>query len=531
MADLMSDPHVEELQQQIRRLTEENERLLEERVQMLEDRRRLFQENTLLRQKLDALARRIFGRSSEQLNENQVWLLLQEAQAPGPALGKGSSPEVMEAEPPARKKVSAQQRRPRVPENLPVIEEVLVPEEVKAQPAAWRRMGEEISDQLDYEPARFLWRRTVRPKYVQHGQVDAVPVIAALPQKLQERGLAAPGLLAQILVGKFCDHLPFYRQQSIYSRSGVWLPRQTMSRWVDLAAEWLRPIYEAVRVGVMKGGYVQVDESPIQYLAPGHGQTKQGYLWVCHRPGGDVVFHWSTSRAAACLEKIVPVDFSGKIQCDGYSAYPAFARQREQGAITLAGCWAHARRGFHEARAEAPQLMGWILRQIQHLYAVESQLRHQRAGPALREAVRSHQSCPILDRLHRLIVTLKTKGRFLPQSLAGKAIDYALGQWSALQVYLSDARIEIDNNLVENAIRPTAVGKKNWLFFGHAEAGERSAIIYTIIESCRRRGIDPNAYLRDILTRLPYTTNWQIRELTPEAWAKAQRSAPLAAAA
>jgi hypothetical protein len=176
-------------------------------------------------------------------------------------------------------------------------------------------------------------------------------------------------------------------------------------------------------------------------------------------------------------------------------------------------------------------LLGWILRQIQHLYAVESQLRHQRAGPALREALRSHQSRPILERLHRLLIALKTKHRFLPQSLAGKAIDYALGQWAAFQVYLGDGRIEIDNNLVENAIRPTAVGKKNWLFFGHAEAGERSAIIYTIIESCRRRGIDPCAYLRDVLARLPYATNWQIKDLTPEAWAKAQRSTPLTAAA
>jgi transposase len=445
-------------------------------------------------------------------------------------MGKGSSPEMTEAEPPARKK--AQQRRMRVPEDLPVVEEVLVPEQVKVQPEAWRRIGEEVSQQLDYEPARFLWRRTVRPKYVQRGKADAAPVIAPLPEKLQERGLAAPGLVAQILVGKFCDHLPYYRQQSIYwSRHGVWLPRQTMARMTDLAAEWLRPIYNAVRFDVMNGSYMQVDETSIRYLEPGHGATRQGYLWVCHRPGHDAVFHWETSRAAACLEKIIPLEFTGTIQCDAFSAYLAFAKRRAEGAIILAGCWAHVRRAFFEAQSEAPQLIAWILRQIRYLYKVESRLRHQRAGPALREAVRSHQSRPIVDRLYKLLVTLKTKRRFLPQSLTGKAIDYALGQWTALQVYLSNGLVEIDNNLVENAIRPTALGKKNWLFFGHAEAGERSAIVYTIIESCRRRGIDPYAYLREVLTRLPHATNWQIKDLTPAAWAKAKRAASLAAAA
>lgn len=521
----MSDSREEQLQEEIRKLTQENVGLLEEQV-------RLREEIALLRRKLDALARRIFGRSSETLSEAQLELLFQEARTPGPAMGKGSSPEVAEPEPPARKKATPQKRRMRVPEDLPVVEEVLVPEEVKVQPEAWRRIGEEASQQLDYEPARFLWRRTVRPKYVRRGKGDAAPVIAPLPEKLQERGLAAPGLLAQILVGKFCDHLPFYRQQSIYwSRHGVWLPRQSMARWTDLCAEWLKPIYNVMHLRVVRGPYMQVDESSVRYLEPGHGEARQGYLWVCHRPGGDTVFHWETSRAAACLEKIIPADFIGTIQCDAYSAYPAFATRRAEGAITLAGCWAHVRRLFYEAQGEAPQLIAWILRQIRHLYAIESRLRDQRAGPALREAVRSCQSRPIIDRLYRLFVTLKTKRRILPQSLTGKAIDYALGQWTALQVYVSNGLVEIDNNLVENAIRPTAVGKKNWLFFGHAEAGERSAIIYTIIESCRRWGIDPYAYLRDVLTRLPHATNWQIKDLTPEAWAKAQRSASLAAAA
>jgi hypothetical protein len=347
-------------------------------------------------------------------------------------------------------------------------------------------------------------------------------VIAALPERLLDRSLPAPGLLAQIVVAKYCDHLPLYRQEQIYQqRHGVHLPRQSLTRWVELAADWLKPIYEHIRTGVMGGGYVQVDETPVDYLAPGHGTTKQGYLWTCSRPGGDVFYRWETSRAAECLGNIIPVDFKGTVQCDGYSAYRAFANRRH-GTIELAGCWAHARRKFHEALEQSPKTAGWMMRQIQHLYQVEARLREQRVGPRLREAVRAHESRPIVQRLQRALIALKSGRRHLPQSLLGIALDYALGQWKTLEVYLADGRVEIDNNLVENAIRPTALGKKNWLFIGEAGAGDRGAILYTIIECCRRRGVDPYAYLRDVLTRLPRMTNHQIPEVTPTTWAKAQ---------
>ena len=224
------------------------------------------------------------------------------------------------------------------------------------------------------------------------------------------------------------------------------------------------------------------------------------------------------------MDNLIAVDFTGTVQCDGYSAYPAFAGRRA-GKITLAGCWAHARRKFHEALESSPRTAGWIVRQIQHLYRIEKDLRARHAGPRLRAAVRAHQSRPLIARLQRALTRLKLSRRHLPQSPLGQAIDYALGQWAALGVYLADGRIEIDNNLVENAIRPTAIGKKNWLFVGAAEAGQRGAILYTIIESCRRRGIDPPAYLRDILTRLPTATNWQVKDLVPEAWAKTHNRA------
>jgi transposase len=475
-------------------------------------------ENALLRQKIDLLVRRVFGARSETLDPAQLELLM--------ALPAAAVVETPAIQPVPELSVvrSRKERTPRLPEDLPVVEEVIEPEPVKAQPEAWRCIGQEVSEQLDYEPARFLRRRTIRKKYVHRTEVDHAPVIAALPERLQDRSLPAPGLIAQILVGKYCDHLPLYRQEQIFlSRHQVHLPRQTLARWVALAADWLKPIYENIRTGVLAGGYVQVDETPVDYLEPGYGRARQGYLWTGHRPGGDVFYRWDTRRAAACLDHIIPVDFSGTLQCDGYAAYRSFANGRGD-TIELAGCWAHVRRKFYEALEPSPRTAGWIVRQIQHLYRVEANLRAHKAGPQLRAAVRAHESRPIVARLKRVLIQLKASGRHLPQSSLGTAMDYTLGQWRTLEVFLNDGRVEIDNNLVENAIRPTAIGKKNWLFIGQAEAGERSAIIYTVIESCRRRGLNPYTYLREVLTRLPRMTNKQIPEVTPEAWAKTQRT-------
>jgi transposase len=476
-------------------------------------------ENSLLRQKIDALVRRVFGSSSEQLDRAQLELLLQ--------LSASSAPAEPTTVIPSKNEVKVQPRKvraPRLPEHLPVVEEVIEPEPVKQTPADWRCIGQEVSEQLDYEPARFLRRRIIRKKYVHRTEVDAVPVIAPLPERLLDRSLPAPGLLAHILVSKYCDHLPLYRQEQIYAqRHQVQLPRQTLARWVALAADWLQPIYEQIRTGVMAGGYVQVDETPIDYLEPGHGRTKQGYLWTGSRPGGDVFFHWETSRATACLDHLIPATFTGTIQCDGYAAYRAFANRRGQ-AIELAGCWAHVRRKFYEARESSPRLAGWWLSQIQQLYRIEARLREHHAGPRLRAAVRASESRPVVKRIERALLKLKASKRQLPQSLLGIAMDYALGQWRTLEIYLADGRVEIDNNLVENAIRPTAIGKKNWLFVGEADAGQRSAIIYTVIETCRRQGLNPYQYLREVLSRLPNMTNHQIPEVIPAAWAKAQRS-------
>ena len=525
---------LEKMEQALAALTSQNESLRTQNEGLRAEVLRLETENKLLRAKVDKLVHRIFGKSSEKLDAAQLELLLQfpeDAAGKEPASPCGSpGADTWEAAPAEHRAARpAAARRARLPEHLPVVETVLEPDEIKADPALWRRIGEEISEQLDYEPARFFKRRTVRPKYVRRGDMETAPVIAPLPPSLQDACLAAPGLLAAIIVGKYCDHLPLYRQEFIYkTRHRVIIPRQTMSRWMALAAFWLRPLYEQIKTTVLDGGYVQVDETPIQYLAPGHGQTKTGYLWTARRPGGDTCYHWQASRAAACLPGIIPDTWAGIVQTDGYAAYPAWVRERTartDAPIVLAGCLAHARRKIHEALASAPRDAHWLLRQLQHLYAIESRLRESQAGPALRCAERAAESRPLLTRIHKWATRLQSIRRHLPQSDMGQALSYLLTRWSEHPRYLEDGRVEIDNNLVENAIRPTAIGKKNWLFIGAEEAGETAAILYTIVESARRRGMDAFAWLRDALTRLPRMKAAEVIALLPGKWQPAQKSA------
>ncbi|HWH68477.1 MAG TPA: IS66 family transposase, partial [Candidatus Sulfotelmatobacter sp.] len=369
----------------------------------------------------------------------------------------------------------------------------------------------------------YFRRRLIRRTYVAKAQPEQAPLTAPLPPTLQERCIATPALLAQVIVAKYCDHLPLYRQEQILARRyGIHLPRQTLARWVELAAHWLTPVYQQIKTGVLAGGYVQVDETPIEYLEPGAGRALKGFLWTGSRPGGDVYFDWHPSRAAACLDTVVPGDFQGTVQCDGYGVYGRLAA-RPGKVIKLASCWAHVRRKFNDALEGSSRTAGWMLKQIQLLYRIESRLREQKAGPALRQAVRSSQSRPVVERIKKACALLGQSRRYLPKSAMEDALDYAVGQMPGLEVYLEDGKVEIDNNGVENAIRPTALGKKNWLFIGEAQAGERSAILYTVIESCRRRNLDPYAYLTDVLTRLPQSTNKQVPDLLPAVWGKPSR--------
>jgi transposase len=393
---------------------------------------------------------------------------------------------------------------------------------VPAEPEHWKRIGQEVSRQLDYQPGKFFWQETVRPKYVRRTHRELPPVVAPAPARVADHGLAAPGLLAQLLVGKYCDHLPFSRQEQMFwQRHGVFIARQQMVQWTAQSVRLLCGITDCLKRELRQSGDVQVDETPVRYQDPMLvGRCGQGYLWTGLVPGQCVVYEWHVSRAARCRESLLGADFAGKLQCDGYSAYPAFAKGNT--ALQLFGCWAHARRGFFEAHEQAPQVAGWILNQIGRLYRWEEQCRQSRAGPGAREALRASHHRMVVARLHRALNRLQP--RYLPQSPMGQAISYALNQWPTLERFLEHGDVELDNNLVENAIRPTAIGKKNWLFFGSAEAGQRSAVMYTLIANCRLHGVEPCAYLKDVLERLPRTTNQQVAQLTPRRWKNAQRS-------
>jgi len=501
-------------------LQAENAALRQQVEQLRREKEQLRRENELLRQKIDALIRHCFGKKSEQLDAAQMELLM-----------SGLTPSVVvetieeKKEPPAfgmppRSVVRSQ--RIVTPENLKVVSQVIEPELVAVDPDQWKRIGQEITRRLDFQPGEFFWQETVRPKYTRIGRRELPPVIAPAPEQVVDHGLAAPGLQATILVQKYCDHLPYYRQEQIFlQRHGVFISRQQMVQWTAQSVRLLSAISDFLKKQVRQSRYVQVDETPVRYQNPElTGRCGQGYLWTGLVPGQCVVYEWHASRAATCLDSLLGKGFAGKLQSDGYGAYAAFVKEKDD--LKLFGCWAHARRGFFEAKEQAPKTAGWLLNQIGHLYGWERELRASRAGPALRQAHRSSHARMVVERFHRVLTRLQS--RYLPKSPMGEAIRYALNQWATLEGFLEHGEVEIDNNLVENAIRPTAIGKKNWLFFGSEEAGQRSAVMYTLIENCRMHGLDPYAYLKDMLERLPTTTNQQVESLTPLNWKKERQA-------
>jgi transposase len=492
---------------------------------------RISAENLVLRQTIDAISRRVFGVSSEKLDPKQLEFLFAADAAKKPATAApedhGPAAEIRDY-----KKRVPKTRAPRIPDHLPVQREEIIPAEVEIEPAAYRRIGEEVREQLGFKPAEFYRVQLVRPKYVRMDSPVSKPVIAPLPPSLQERCIATPGLIAEVTDNRFVCHLPYYRQEEIFARLGVHIHRKTLCGWTLLAADWLAIIYREIQYEHWRCPYRQIDETPIRYLKPGAGKTQLGYLWTSNIPGGSVFYHWHDGRDAAGLDALFETQdpqltdetveqLASIIQCDGYSAYPAWARDKPW--IKLMGCHAHMRRKFFEATEQAPRLVAWILRQIAHLYHIESKLRETKAGPALRRAVRAAESRMIHQRLHKTI-TLLAKRRILPKSKLGKAIHYALGQWPKLELFLADGRVEIDNNLVENAIRPTKLGAKNWLFLGNVQSGDKCAILYTIVENCRRLGLNTREYLEDVLTRLPAMKASEAASLTPARWLAARRA-------
>jgi len=376
------------------------------------------------------------------------------------------------------------------------------------------RIGEEVSEEMDWVPAKLIRRRTIRPKYAacRCGQLGMT--IAALPPRLIPQSQLGLGLAVYILLARYDDHLSFYCLEKIFrERHGVEIPRSQMVQWVEQIAWLLKPLYDVMWREMKAGGYVQVDETPVKVLDPEvQGKAAQGYLWFFSVPGGDVILEFSRSRGQEVPRRRLQA-FEGTIQTDAYEVYNALERKQDSG-LQRMGCLAHCRRRFYQALQESfPEALWFILR-IRELYRIEDRIRS--LSPADRYQIRLLEAPPIWGGLKQHAEELQPK--LLPQSTMGKAVNYFLNEYSAVQIYLKDGRFEIDNNLIENDIRPAAVGRKRWLFIGHPQAGWRSAVVYSVLNSARRRGLNPQTYLTDILTRLPVIKITEINQLLPGQW-------------
>jgi transposase len=447
-----------------------------------------------LKQIIASLRHKLFGTSKgEVVDRGQLELALANAEGALVRLEAQEEARALRASEEAEAKTKRPVRRARFvfPEQLEEVTEVLEPEEVEAEPEAYRRIGEEV------------------------------PLCAPSPARVLAGGLPSVRLLVQVILAKYVDHLPLYRQSGIFrQRYAVQLSRQTMADWIRIVAEdWLSLIYHSIKSDLQQSRFLHADETPITCNDPdSKGRSRKGYLWTYVDAEGTVLYDWQMSRSKAAAASMLG-GYRGSVQCDGYGVYRSLAQ--EEG-FTLIGCMAHVRRKFHEAfKLHGENASAWYLVQIKALYAAE---KEQATGTALLEH-RDEHSRPLMGALKERLEADRQEleqSRLAPKTL--EAIKYALGQWEALKRYLDNAEAQIDNNRVEQAIRPTKLGAKNWLFIGHPEAGQRSAILYTLMENCKSHGIEPQAYLTDILERLPTSGSSAeaARALQPKNWKPAQ---------
>lgn len=495
----------------------------------LEERNRVLEEQVaILTQQLDYLKRQLYGRKSEKLDHPELF----GEDAPGKdesSDGADAPEEDNESGEEAKAKREGCRRpirKDRLPENLPVRTEEVVPAYVQADPEAWRDAGFEERFQLEKEPGYFYLRRIVYRKFAPVDNPLAPPVIEPARPTMIEGGFWGPGLLAEVLTNKYLYHLPFDRQQVLnLQRHGVDLSPNTMGDAAEKVADQCGILVARMKAGMLESGYVRADETFIRYLDRlVAGGSSRGYFWVYRGLNGDAIFHWTTDRKHHHAADWLGPDYEGILLSDGYEAYLEYCEeQRRRGKkVIRAACLAHIRRKFENARDERPEVVGWVLRIMAQLYRVETPLREYAASAEVRARVRENQSRPLIRLLEKAFKYLITT-RIRPKSRLGKALKYALGQWPDMYPYLEDGRIAIDNNDTENDIRPSAVGKKNWLFVGSPEAGRRAAVLYTLLISARNHGVDPQAYLKAVIEELPGAKRDEIDDLLPANWAAAHR--------
>jgi len=465
-----------------------------------------------LKAQLAKLRRMQFGCSSEKLDRaiEQLELLLgdleeaegQKAAAPPALAGE-------ETQKPVRKPL---------PEHLP--RETAVHVDACACPKCGgelRRLGEDVTEVLEFVPASFKVIRHVRPKFSCR-KCESITQ-APMPSLPIERGRPGPGLIAHVLVSKYADHLPLYRQTDIYAREGVELERSTLADWVGRASALVAPIVEALRKDVMASDVLHGDDTPVPVLAPGTGKTKTGRLWTYvrnGRPHGDLrapaaVYFYSPDRKGEHPQQHLK-SFKGTLHADGYAGFNAIF---EQNRVVEAACWAHVRRKFFDVHASnGSPVAKEALDRIGGLYGIEAEARGK--PPDERRLLREQKSRPLLDQLNAWLAATNTK--LSQKTDLAAAIRYTLARWKALTRFVEDGRIEIDNNAAERAIRPLALGRKNYLFAGSDAGGERAAAIYSLIETAKLNGLDPEAYLRDVLARIADHPINRIAELLPWNW-------------
>ncbi|MDI1246569.1 MAG: IS66 family transposase [Rhodoferax sp.] len=464
-----------------------------------------------LTHEMAVLKRWKFGRSREQLDAAQVSLLEETIDADIAAIEQ----ELLNLAPAAKtdKEPRQQPKRAALPAELPRVEVRHDPDSTTCGCGCQlKRIGEDISEKLDYTPGVMTVQRHIRGKWA-CTQCETL-IQAPVPAQIIDKGIPTSGLLAQVLVAKYSDHLPLYRQETIFGRSGYAIARSTLAAWVGACGVQLQPLVDALKDTMLQHAVLHADETPVAMLKPGNKKTHRAYLWA-YAPGAfenlkAVVYDFCETRAGEHARTFLG-QWKGSLVCDDFGGYKlGFAH-----GITEAGCLAHSRRKFFDLHvSNKSQIAQQALDYIGQLYAVEREVKHLHADE--RQQIRQSQSKPLADAFHQWMVLQRQ--RITDGSATAKALDYSLKRWTALTQFLGDGQLPIDNNWIENQIRPIAIGRNNWLFAGSLRAGQRAAAVMSLIQSAKLNGHDPYAYLKDVLARLPTQKNSQIEELLPHRW-------------